>query len=158
MAIVLGEDGHYVMTDIEKKAILEQMEREYQDDLKTTKNIRNRWWLTERYLEGNQWSSAGEAGWTFLSVANNAGLNNNAMEVNVDENVVSDNIMLRVHMTNVARLCRYKPQIEIAPNQKTKERAAKAQIKNINLDDIEDPAARKAIQQLFNYLGLETQK
>ena len=43
-------------------------------------------------------------------------------------------------------------------NQVTKERAAKAQIKNIDLRDIEDPAARKAIQEILNYLGLQVQK
>ena len=39
-----------------------------------------------------------------------------------------------------------------------KERLAKTQIKTVNLQDIEDPAARRAIQQIMNYLGLETQK
>ena len=43
-------------------------------------------------------------------------------------------------------------------NQATKERMAQAQIKNINLQDIEDPAARKAIQEILNYLGLQSQK
>lgn len=38
------------------------------------------------------------------------------------------------------------------------EKAAKAQIKNINLKNIEDPEARKAIQQIFNYLNLQSQK
>lgn len=39
-----------------------------------------------------------------------------------------------------------------------KERIAKTQIKNINLQDIEDPAARKAIQEIVNYLDLQSQK
>jgi hypothetical protein len=121
MPIELQKDGSYKMTETEEKAIREDMEREYNNALTVTQDIRKRWWLVERYLEGNQWSSASEGGWTFLSVANNAMLNMNAMEVNVDENVVVDNLMLRIHMTNVARLCRYKPQLEIAPNEKSKE-------------------------------------
>ena len=40
---------------------------------------------------------------------------------------------------------------------RTKELTAVAQIKSISLQDIEDPAARKAIQQILNYLGLVTQ-
>lgn len=113
--------GKYNMTDIEQKAVLEEMEREYTNALNVTQDIRRRWWLVERYLEGNQWSSAGQAGYTFLSVVNNAVLNQSPMEVNVDENIVVDNLMLRIHMTNMARLCRYKPQLEISPNEKSKQ-------------------------------------
>ena len=42
--------------------------------------------------------------------------------------------------------------------KRTKELAAEAQIKNIDLQDIEDPAARRAIQEIMNYLGLESKK
>ena len=35
---------------------------------------------------------------------------------------------------------------------------AEAQLKNLHLEDIEDPAARKTIQEILNYLGLHTQK
>ena len=38
--------------------------------------------------------------------------------------------------------------------QKSQEKAAKAQIKNIDLQNIEDPEARKAIREIFNYLNL----
>ncbi len=41
--------------------------------------------------------------------------------------------------------------------KKTKERVAASQIKNIDLRDIEDPTARKAIQEIMNYLGLNSQ-
>ncbi len=44
------------------------------------------------------------------------------------------------------------------PDKKMKEQVAVSQIKNINIQDIEDPAARKAIEQIFNYLGLEAKK
>ena len=40
--------------------------------------------------------------------------------------------------------------------KRTKEQTAAAQIKGINLQDIEDPAARRAIQQILNYLGLNS--
>ncbi len=42
------------------------------------------------------------------------------------------------------------------PQRKEKERAAKAQIKNIDIQDIEDPAARKAIREILRYLNLQT--
>lgn len=119
--ITLDAKSHYQMSEVEKKSIVEEMDKEYLNSLNVTQDIRRRWWLVERYIEGVQWSSAGEAGWSFLSAAGSGVLNNNAMDVNVDENVVIDNIMLRIHMTNMARLQRYKPQIEIAPNQKTSE-------------------------------------
>ncbi len=44
------------------------------------------------------------------------------------------------------------------PAKKTKENAALSQIKNIYLGDIEDPAARAAIQQLYQYLGIDVKK
>ncbi len=37
-----------------------------------------------------------------------------------------------------------------------KEKAAKAQMKNIDLKNIEDPEARRAIRELYNYLDLKT--
>lgn len=119
--ITLNGSGQYDMTDTEKKSIVEDMDKEYTESLNLTQDVRRRWWLVERYIEGVQWSSAGESGWSFLSAAGSGVLNNNAMDVNVDENVVIDNIMLRIHMTNMARLVKYKPQIEIAPNEKTSE-------------------------------------
>lgn len=39
-----------------------------------------------------------------------------------------------------------------------KEKIARSQIKNMSLGDIEDPAARAAIQQIYNYLGIEVKK
>jgi len=50
-------------------------------------------------------------------------------------------------------------RIEIKrPDKKLKERVAISQINNIDLRDIEDPAARKAIQEILNYLGLQSHK
>jgi DNA invertase Pin-like site-specific DNA recombinase len=43
-------------------------------------------------------------------------------------------------------------------DRRAKEHAAKAQIKNIDLKNIEDPEARRAIREIFNYLNLQTQK
>ena len=42
------------------------------------------------------------------------------------------------------------------PNKSIKERNAKAQIKNVNLQNIEDPEARRAIREIMNYLDLKT--
>ena len=41
-------------------------------------------------------------------------------------------------------------------NKNAKEHMASDQIKKIDLKDIEDPAARKAIQEILNYLGLNS--
>ena len=43
------------------------------------------------------------------------------------------------------------------PGRKAKEQTAKAQIKNIRLQNIEDPEARKAIREILNYLNLSGQ-
>lgn len=43
-------------------------------------------------------------------------------------------------------------------NKQTRERIARAQIKNIDLRNIEDPEARKAIGEILNYLGLQSKK
>ena len=45
-----------------------------------------------------------------------------------------------------------------AGNRVVKERAAKAQLKNIDLRSIEDPEARRAIGEILNYLNLQTKK
>lgn len=42
------------------------------------------------------------------------------------------------------------------PNKKVKEQAAKSHIKNIDLRKIEDPEARKAIREIFNYFNLQS--
>ena len=38
--------------------------------------------------------------------------------------------------------------------ERSKERAAASQIRNIDVRDIEDPVARKAIKEILNYLNL----
>jgi hypothetical protein len=43
-------------------------------------------------------------------------------------------------------------------SKKAGERAAASQLNNINLQDVEDPAARRAIQEILNYLGLQSRK
>lgn len=40
-------------------------------------------------------------------------------------------------------------------DMKKKQETAKAQIKNIDLKNIEDPEARKAIREILNYLNLK---
>lgn len=158
MAITLKPDGTYDMTDTEKKATVEDMNKEYLNTLNITQNIRRRWWLVERYLEGTQWSSEGQSGVTFLSAASNAVLTQNSMEVNVDENVVIDNVMLRVHMTNVARLARYKPQLEIAPNQKDKDNNVAVRRGRVALYDLLYKNNMVRLQQSFarhlNVMGI----
>jgi DNA invertase Pin-like site-specific DNA recombinase len=42
--------------------------------------------------------------------------------------------------------------------RKAKEASAQAVIKNIRVGDIEDPAARKAIQEILNYLEMPYKK
>ena len=39
-----------------------------------------------------------------------------------------------------------------------KEKISRAAIRNINLEDIEDPAAKRAIGEILNYLNLQSQK
>lgn len=53
-----------------------------------------------------------------------------------------------------------KPQeIQIKDSKrKIKEGTSKAQIKNIDLQKIEDQEARKAIREILNYLNLQTKK
>ena len=45
-----------------------------------------------------------------------------------------------------------------AQGKKTKEQAAQAVTKNIRVGDIEDPTARKAIQEILNYLEMPYKK
>lgn len=44
------------------------------------------------------------------------------------------------------------------PDKINKENLAKTQLTKMDLADIEDPAARKAIEQILNYLGLTSKK
>ncbi len=39
-----------------------------------------------------------------------------------------------------------------------KQKTARTQLKTINLQNIEDPEARRAIREILNYLNLETQE
>ena len=43
-------------------------------------------------------------------------------------------------------------------NKRAKEHVARTQIKNIDLRNIEDPEARKAIGEILNYLNLQAKK
>lgn len=45
-----------------------------------------------------------------------------------------------------------------APDRAVKERTARTALKTVDVRDIEDPAARKAIREIMNYLNLEYKK
>ncbi len=45
-----------------------------------------------------------------------------------------------------------------ARTENVKERTATTKTKNVYLKDIEDPAAQKAIRELYSHLGLKTKK
>ena len=50
-------------------------------------------------------------------------------------------------------------RIEIkGADKRAKENIAKAHLKTIDLQNIEDPEARKAISEILNYLDLQTKK
>lgn len=68
--------------------------------------------------------------------------------------------MFLVAMVLITSAVHAEPErIMIKPADKAaKEKMALAQIKSISLGDIEDPAARAAIQQIYNYLGIEVKK
>ena len=44
-----------------------------------------------------------------------------------------------------------------SPEKEANEKIAASQLKTLDLKDIEDPAARKAIEQTLAYLGLQSQ-
>ena len=44
------------------------------------------------------------------------------------------------------------------PAKRMKQKSAEGQLKNIDLQNIEDPEARKAIGEILNYLNLETKR
>ena len=69
-------------------------------------------------------------------------------------------ILLVISMLGGASISHAAPeQIHVKDSgKKAKERAAATKIKNINVQDIEDPAAQNAIQEILNYLGLKYQK
>ena len=68
-------------------------------------------------------------------------------------------ILLLVFLMGAASLQAAPERLPIKDsNQRTKERTAKAQLRNFNLQNIEDPEARKAIQEILNYLNLQTRR
>ena len=61
-------------------------------------------------------------------------------------------------MTTVSAVNAAPERISIkSPEKATEEKMAVAQLKTVDLQDIEDPAAKKAIEQILNYLGLKSQ-
>ena len=70
------------------------------------------------------------------------------------------NILIAIMAVSLGASSAYaKPErLEIKhPGRKAKEQTAKAQIKNVRLQKIEDPEARKAIHEILNYLNLQSQ-
>ena len=66
-------------------------------------------------------------------------------------------ILLMVCMLGASALYAAPERIAIKDAAKNaKERTATAQIRAIDLRDIEDPAARKAIREIINYLDLKS--
>lgn len=67
-------------------------------------------------------------------------------------------VLLGVLMISQASLLWAAPErLEIKDaGKRAKEQTAKAQMKNLNLQGIEDPVARKAIRELCNYLNIQT--
>lgn len=127
-------NGFIEMTEIEKKNLVDTMEKEFKLSENHVRTVRRRWFLTDRYLEGVQWAST-DAGVTgYLS---SAFLSNFSVDLtNPDEKFIVDNIMLRIHMTNNSRLTRYEPQLEISPNESSDRHKIAARKGQIALYDL----------------------
>ena len=68
-------------------------------------------------------------------------------------------MLLMVLMLSASSLWAKPERLQVKdPGQRVKENSAKAQLKNIDLQKIEDPEARKAIREILNYLNLQTQR
>lgn len=129
-------NGFIQMTAQEQKDLVTKLEGEFQRSEKHARSVRRRWYLIDRYLEGVQWAAtdAGITGYLSTAFLNNF----NVDLTNPDEKFIVDNIMLRIHMTNVSRLTRYEPQIEVSPNDASDKYKIAARKGRIALYDLND--------------------
>lgn len=123
----------YDMTAAERMTILRECEEGWKRSQQWTKNVRQRWYLVERYLEGLQWGVDGAGVTNYLSAFQFSDQN---MPSDYSDKVLVDNLMLRIYMTNMARIVRYTPSIDVIPDGKNEEAKNAARMGRIFLTDL----------------------
>lgn len=105
-------NGYLTLTNDEKKALINELESGYKKSRNYYKKMRRRWYKVERYLEGSQ---PGRNGFDQLS-NKDAAVHFSDGSNNVDEEFITDNMMLRIYLLSVARLTKYQANIDLTPN------------------------------------------
>jgi hypothetical protein len=123
----------YDMTAAERLTVLREAESSYKQSMNWTRNVRQRWYLVERYLEGLQWGVDGAGVTNYLSAFQFSDAN---MPQDYSDKVLVDNLMLRIYMTNIARVVRYKPSIDVIPDGKDEAAQNSARMSRIFLNDM----------------------
>lgn len=147
-------DGGIELSGKEEKLLLAWLNRRKDDGVARLSTKLAKWVLIRNYLGGTHWF--GEGTGARASAAQRL-IGGSMEDGNVDDEVYENNVMLRIHMSNMQRVGRYQPQEEVEPSdssQAAKEGARKGEIVISTIKDqnrYNSRLRRKLDRHIFTY-------
>lgn len=97
----------------ERGILLSKLNKWNEDGLERIKFKLKKWSLIRSYIHGNDWGERGSAGNRRTAAQRLVG--GYGTSGNPDEEPYTNNVMMRIHMSNMQRIGRYQPKIEVEP-------------------------------------------
>ncbi len=128
-----------VLTKKETQMLLNRLNKWNDDGLLQLKNKLTKWSLIRNYIHGNDWSdrTGGRLTAAQRLIGNDGGTGNVDMEPHVN------NVMMRIHMSNMQRIGRFQPAIEVEPEDNSLKSKQAARRGKIYLNDLLDKVKYK---------------
>lgn len=147
--------GKISLSDKEKKMLLSKLNRWKDDGVNRLSPKLAKWTLIRNYLGGSQWFDSKAGGARYASAQRLiAGAIDDG---DVDDESYENNVMLRIHMSNMQRVGRYQPQEEVEPSDSSEPAKQGARKGEIVISTIKDKnnyksrLRRKLDRQIFTY-------
>lgn len=127
-------DGEIVLTKKEKAILLAKLNHWNTIGLNHLKTKILKWSLTRQYIHGFDWADQkGQPATSSMRLMGGVGTN---VTGNVDNEPYVNNVMMRIHMSNMQRMGRYTPNIDVMPDDNSIENKQGARNGKIFLNDL----------------------
>ncbi len=137
------DSGKITLGNQEEKILVDRLNSQYEATLTETSRSWNKSEIIKNYLAGNQVEGRND----FATIERRLASVALATEGNVDEEHFVDNMMVRIHMSNMHRLTRLFPQIEISPNSRAVEDKNACRLGRLALYDLLDKVGFKQLKK-----------
>ncbi len=134
----ITKEGEIVLSNKEKGILLSKLNRWNEDGLQRIKFKLKKWRVIRNYIHGADWGLRGSGVTGGAVTAAQRLVGGFSMSGNPDDEPYVNNVMMRIHMSNMQRIGRYKPHIEVEPEDSSRLNKQAARRGEIFLHDLMD--------------------